>query len=289
MGRTGIMLAYPYSEKRLLRWNKFIIQPKLNGMRCRTIIKDGKALMLSSQENVITSVPHIAAQLEEAFKYLREPLELDGELYIHGMPLEDLMSITSRTACLHENYDAVEYKVFDVVDLLRPQVERLNVLYQGVKPAVDKADDIQVVEAFTGEGIDEMNSFLQDFMDKGYEGAILRHPDGVYRRTRSTSMMKIKPSYTDVYEIVGTEEEFSIAGFPKNSLGSLCCRSQSNDLFFVGSGFTRDEREELWKKREELVGKFAEVRYQDITAANCVPRHSRIVQILDTNPEVPSA
>ena len=36
--RTGIMLCYPFEEKRLNKWNPpYIIQPKLDGERCRAV------------------------------------------------------------------------------------------------------------------------------------------------------------------------------------------------------------------------------------------------------------
>ena len=65
--RTGIMLCYPFETKRLEKWgNKFLIQPKLDGDRCRAIFSEyGAVTLYSSEGNIINSVPHIQAQLEE--------------------------------------------------------------------------------------------------------------------------------------------------------------------------------------------------------------------------------
>jgi hypothetical protein len=56
--RTGIMLCYPFEEKRLNKWgNKFLLQPKLDGDRCRAIFDEyGKVKLLSSEENEFNSV-----------------------------------------------------------------------------------------------------------------------------------------------------------------------------------------------------------------------------------------
>src|SRR4030042_2066029 len=94
--RSGIMLAYPLEEKRLLKWQPpFLCQPKLDGERCRVLWHNGHAVMVSSEENVINSCPHILEQLDTLPPELQ--VEYDGELYIHGMAHQDIMSRVSRT------------------------------------------------------------------------------------------------------------------------------------------------------------------------------------------------
>ena len=94
MSRQGIMLCSPFEESRLKKWRApYILQPKLDGIRCRAIVEGkGNVKLLSSEENEILSVPHINAQLE-SLKI--DKLELDGELYIHGTPFETIESIVS--------------------------------------------------------------------------------------------------------------------------------------------------------------------------------------------------
>ena len=86
--RKGILLCYPFEEKRLAKWAPpYIVQPKYDGVRCRAIpIKDNNYLLLSSEENVYYSVPHINEELKSL--NLNSDLELDGELYCHGMSFE---------------------------------------------------------------------------------------------------------------------------------------------------------------------------------------------------------
>ena len=60
----NIMKCYPFSEERLAKWAvPFIVQPKLDGVRCRVVPLSGASeegcLLLSSEENVIFSVPHL--------------------------------------------------------------------------------------------------------------------------------------------------------------------------------------------------------------------------------------
>ena len=102
--RTGVQLCYPFEEKRLNKWlPPFFVQPKLDGERCRIIVRQNGALLLSSTEEIITSVPHINAaarlQLPEG--------EYDGELYVHGRTFEEIHSVVSRRVNLHENFETM--------------------------------------------------------------------------------------------------------------------------------------------------------------------------------------
>jgi len=93
-------------------------------------------------------------------------------------------------------------------------------------------------------------------------------------------MMKFKPKKNDLYRIIDTIEEVSITGQKKGTLGAIACISDNN-VFTVGSGLTADQRRELWKERESLVGKWAEVQYQHQTTGKRVPRFPVFVRIVD--------
>ena len=110
----GIMKCVPFEEKRLAKWEPpYICQPKYDGVRCRAVPVPSGYMLLSSEENVIFSVPHINKVLD---KLKGTRLELDGELYLHGMSFEEIVSITSRTVNLHPNYKRMNFHIFDVIN-----------------------------------------------------------------------------------------------------------------------------------------------------------------------------
>lgn len=269
MARTGIMLCYPMEESRLAKWTPpYFVQPKLDGDRARAIIgHQGEVVLLSSEQNVITSVPHIN-QAIEALNLTN--VELDGELYTHGMNHELVHGIASRTVNLHSQMEELEYHIFDMVANL-PQYERTRLLFEAIYPKL-KSPLVMVPVQFCNTLEDVLFAYDR-FVEKGYEGIIIRDHLAPYVRKRSTQVMKFKPKKSDYYVVVGYEEEISISGQPKNSLGALVCRAnEGENTFNVGTGFSAEQRRDLWKQRQDLPGKIVEVLYQHITSGRGVPR-----------------
>jgi len=270
--RSGIMLAYPFEEKRLARWEPpYLVQPKLDGERCRAVQVGGVYLLLSSEENVIVSVPHI----NEALDRLLSSHELDGELYVHGMTFEEIHSIVSRTKNLHSDHAQMEYHVFDVVTG-GPQHVRSRIV-----PELDLRSPLYYEPTFPCWSLEEIMRIYDGLLERGYEGIVVRHIDNEYVRRRTPLLMKFKPKKDDFYEIIDYKEEIDKNGKPKGHLGALVCRGSDETIFSVGSGLTDDDRQNLWNTRDTLAGKLCHVQYQHLTAGKGVPRFPVFVSVVD--------
>jgi ATP-dependent DNA ligase len=277
------MLCYPFEEKRLSKWKPpFILQPKLDGDRCRALIgAAGDIVLLSSEENEIISVPHI----NEALKNLHlRNVELDGELYIPGAPHEAIHGIVSRETNLHQDHRLVELHIFDLVSSAA-QAARLSSLLDTIpsRGTGRNFGPIQIVPSSLVYTVDDIMRQLEVYMKDNNEGFVVRDAYAPYVRKRSTQIMKFKPRKEDFYEIVGTQEEVSIKGIPKGSLGALLCVGDDGARFSVGSGslLTQSARKELWAIKETLVGKWAHVKYQHLTHARGVPCFPVVVEIVN--------
>jgi DNA ligase 1 len=281
--RSGIQLCYPYESARLKKWNTdvYLVQPKLDGDRCRAIIDEmGMPTLISSTGHIIKSVPHIEEQLYDL--KLRN-IELDGELYVHGASHQDINSVVSRTTNIHSEFESIEYHIFDCVTTSSTLRRIMNL----IELYIPVNSNIRIVPTFSVSSEEEIMAKLEEFMANNYEGIIVRHPDALYERKRSTNIMKFKPRREDFYTIVGFEEEISIHGEPKNSLGALVLSSNSLDdngkeeTFKVGSGsyLTRERRKELWANRLTLVGAIAHIKYQHLTDRK-IPRFPVLANII---------
>jgi ATP-dependent DNA ligase len=272
--RQGIMLAYPFDEKRLAKWGTYHLQPKLNGVRFRAIIEDNKATLYSSSGDIINSVPHINDELEEL---LKDSLytELDGELYKHGMSLQQIQSIVRRTVNRHPDFMKIEAHVFDVINNSFQCKRLLELVY-----IIPKREGYIIRVPFhTITRVNTYKELLNSYINQGYEGIILRNEVGFYSRKRSTDMMKVKPMNEDTYMIIGSEEEVSIHGEPKNALGSFICVSDG-EPFKVGTGLTRQQRIDYWNGRDKLYGKWLRVKYLNLSDERKVPIIPVVLEVL---------
>lgn len=274
----GIMKCYPFEEKRLAKWpTPYIVQPKYDGIRCRAIPlmtgpKGNEYLLLSSEENIIYSVPHINGILSN----LQLRAELDGELYCHGMSFEEIVSITSRTVNLHIDYKNIKFHIFDIIND-QPQMKRQILVdaLRGLHPC------IQIAPFWLCESLDDVMRAFDKVIELGYEGIIVRHNLAPYQRKRSTLVMKFKPKKEDNYVITGYQEEISKDGLPKGRLGALICASGDGNTFNIGTGYSAEMRTTLWESREELRGSMCKVQYQHLTSGRKVPRFPVFMEVIE--------
>lgn len=268
----NIMKCYPFEEYRLLKWQPpFIVQPKYDGDRCRN---DG-GLLLSSEENVFFSVPHINEQLKAA---KLDHLPLDGELYNHDLCLEGghelIHSIVSRTVNIHPRYEEMDFIIFDVQYGNMSQLERLKFITD-LTPTLN----IKVAPFWICHTLDDIKRAYDSLIFQGYEGIIVRNAFTPYEVKRSTQMMKFKPKRKDSYTITGFNEEVSTHGEPKGRLGSLTLSSQAGDLFNVSAGLDDEERDYFWSIKESLIGKICIVHYQHLTEKK-IPKGTFDIEIV---------
>ena len=267
--RQGITLCYPFDEKRLAKWKPpYIVQPKLDGERCRAVFFENSGetryALLSSEGNEINSVPHI----NKALELTRFVGNLDGELYAHGMPFEEIHSIVSRKVNLHPQHRCMHYHIFDIIST-QPQFLRADTLDRYSKQF---HLPLHLVPTYIAYDLDEVMRAYDEFIQYGYEGMIVRNWEAPYIPKRTTYIMKFKPKKSDYYQITWLLEEMSLDGKPKNRLGAFICKDSSGNNFSVGSGLTDEQRVSIWRDREKYIGKMLHVGYQHLTSKNKVPR-----------------
>lgn len=280
--RKDILLCYPFEEKRIKKWNcPVIVQPKLDGERCRALSIKNASLLLSSECNIFRTVPHINQALQ-SIPFLSN-MEFDGELYSHDLSFEEIHSIvSSQRVSISPDFEKIQLHIFDLIND-KDQISRLKELNQ-LKPLMNKFPEaLQFVPSRIAESMEELMLFYKEFIDLGYEGIIVRHPHSLYVRKRSNMIMKFKPKKSDTYEIIGYKEEYDKYGNPKNRLGAITCIGTDGTEFSVGSGLTESDRISLWRDPDQLLDKFCHIEYQHLTPGKKVPRFPVFVSIIDRN------
>ena len=217
------------------------VQRKYDGLRCMRV-EGGKLL---SRGNKTYSVKHIEEELSRLFP---ENVMTDGELYIHSISLQQLNSLVKKN---QKDSINLEYHIYDIPGsgLWKDRKQRFPTHYD--------APHIHFVETFTVNSIKEIVKLHDQFIQEGYEGAIIRLPDGVYEfGKRSKSLLKWK-----VFE----DKEFKIVGM-KLGTGKMsecpifACKNDINDkIFDVVPLGTMEARKEMLK--ESNIGKLLTVKF----------------------------
>jgi hypothetical protein len=261
--------------------NGVYVQPKLDGVRSLAYMVDGEVFLMSRKGKQWVWLNHIREQiklvLNEWANETQNPVEsvvLDGELYIHKLPQEvegqrwnTISSIckTSRTNP-SENETIMEYHVFDVFFPDEPQTQqtdRMNALEEiwkiKRKFKNGECDDIKRVWTALIHSEEEMRSSFAQFIEDGYEGIILRDSLLTYvEGKRDLRLRKFKLFFDDEFEIIGAEQaEGTQAGCVV-----WVCKSKGEDTFTTTIEGNFEYRAELYKNRDQYIGRLLTVRHQ---------------------------
>ena len=230
-------------------------------------------------------------------KYIQSSLKglpdgLDGELI-----LADTMNFNDvQSAVMSEDGEpAFIYSLFDYVkdDLNKPFKNRTEDLKEFVNK--NKGNSVSFLNQESMDNLQTLMEFEQITVDKGFEGVMIRNPEGRYKEGRSTLnegiLLKIKRFEDDEAVVVGFEEKMSnqnekvkdLTGKSKRSshkenmvpagmLGAFLVHNTKTDQRFnVASGLTDEQRLEIWNNKESFLGKYVKYKYQP-SGAKDLPR-----------------
>lgn len=189
LGLEKPMLAHPIDKVKpeAIDWDNAFAQPKLDGHRC--LFKGG---VLYSRNGKVINLPHIVEAIEA--RGLAD-LHLDGELYIHGMLLQDIGSLVKKP---REESLKLQYHVYDVVSGL-PYEQRRLLIESRINNT--EAPVLRVDTARVGSRA-ALTVMHKTWLAAGYEGSILRHGMAPYETDkRSSSLLKVK-DFSDAEAIV---------------------------------------------------------------------------------------
>lgn len=235
---------------------QFYIEPKLDGIFMAFVYhpcidSPGHWDAYTISKETIEGVNHIADELLENLKDF-PGLYICGELYKHGLKLQEISGYARRLEdSKHKNTVKLDYYVFDcfyVDDEHKniPYEERIQFLEE-VIPEDAKYTRLNDKHEVTR---DNFKKYYKEYLAEGYEGAIIRNPDGIYRpgiysQYRSYDVQKLKPRPDAEFEIVGYGD-----GKAGKEVGAVIfkCQTKSGKTFNVTPNMTYDDRYELYKK-----------------------------------------
>lgn len=249
-------------EKVKLDLNKnYFIQPKLNGVRSLSKLRE--RVILSSRGGEYYSIPHIEEQLMSIFSEIGKDYILDGEIYKHGVSLQEISGAARKKELGLFSNNWLEYHIYDIADNTLPQRERIFILNKlqhryGSSPA---HSSIRFVRTdLTNPSAENLKHYHDKFIADGYEGAIIRDEEFKYEfNVRSNNLIKMKEYEEEEFEIVGGKINLnktigeSFVFELRNNINSLTFEARPTG--------TAEQKEFWWNHIESYAGKMATIRF----------------------------
>lgn len=302
------MLATPTTESdRKNLTYPLLASPKIDGIR---------ALMVNGVlvSRTLKPIPNLYTQR----LFQKASFEgLDGELVVGNPWDKNLMQQTMSGVMSRDGEPDVSWHVFDKWDegggfALRAIAAKSVVLnsafvgaytYNASRTITNKRPFQWVPHTLIND-YDRLMDYEEYMVNIGYEGIMLRAPHGPYKQGRSTLregyLMKVKRFEDGEAEVIGFKEQMrndneattDARGYTKRSthadgktaadaLGALSVRDLVTKVEFdVGTGFTAEQRKNLWEGRKYLIGKIVKYKHFPVGVKD-LPRFPTFVGFRD--------
>ena len=252
-----------------------LLEPKLDGVRCVTVIDHIAKTVVQYTRNgkVLENFGHITDALGRRIDDFARSYVIDGEVISNSF--QDLMKQVHRK----DNVAATDARLvaFDILPLVEFKqgvstmgqrrrsrfLQEFKWIFDDIG-CVDTVPQIEVdLDTLIGE--EDFKDYNRDMVKQGYEGIMIKDADAPYECKRSAKWLKMKPFIEVSLTVVGVEEG---TGRNKGRLGALICEGQDDgrDIAVnVGSGFSDDARGESWEVKDAVIGQVVEVRADAVT------------------------
>lgn len=285
------MLAHKLKESKLVF--PCFAQPKLNGVR-GVWLRDHMLSRGRPKEDGISwhhqKLPQIHEELHALQQHLSIGLPLDGELYCHGMSLQQINSrVAVKSVTPHKQVDDIKYYIFDIIRD-RPFEQRERGL-TSLRRTIRKLNfpHLCIVESQKISDMAELSMYHKLNLQRGFEGTMYREAGAVYgllqncsnQENRWNCLLKWKNSLDLDCEIVEViEGREGKTGQFLGKAGALKLVTPDGKQFNAGSGLIVTHRSMLWNLRNEIVGVTCRVEFDEYSD-DMIPVRPRIVMIND--------
>lgn len=285
----------------------YYMQPKLDGNRCMIRIKeDGTIIKWSRDGNVFDNLEHLDGSLARIGEiYYRDikkinpnlpELVLDGEMFTWQMPFKDINgSLKSPKKKLNELSGAKLTKAQDQLrrrlllqfwwyDIVNDQPFKSRIFTMGdittaanIRTSLTSNIDEEPIVAVETIGVTDQKAadgLHTLFLSNGYEGSMIRTPEGLYKHGRSSDLLKRKECQDAEYKIIRID---AMDKYPKQGM-YICENPHGGDEIKATPKCSFPEREHLLAHPEEVLGKMLTIEFFE-TFEDGTPRFSVGVRI----------
>lgn len=235
------MLLHVYEDKRIdFTKDYYYIQKKSDGLRALY----NNEIMWSRQKKIFPKKDYLINELSKMLKEVfyvngneidNSKLYLDGELYKHGIPLEEINSIARSSS----NKEKLEYHIFDVFypSIKMAYNDRLSLLNTMFQAGATQLKYIKLVETHQVHDENDIKKLYKYYVENNkYEGLVIRSGLGLYNLSggRSYDVLKIKKRI---------DEDMVLISYTASKTGK-----EKDAIIFIVDPCIKDYKEKLDRK-----------------------------------------
>ncbi len=254
-----------------------IIQAKLDGIK--NIAK--KTGCFSKEGNRFYSVPHIELALQKFF--LENPdAVIDGELYNHDLKenFNEIVSLVKKVKVtekeLTESRAKIKYYIYDIYFPDKPDLN-YSQRWDLIKKNFDNIEGLVVLDYIITDASQINENLLNKYLEQKYEGIVIKNPLAPYQHGKTKNLLKYKKFIDAEYKIV---DFLDGRGKRMNLATKVVCETKDGIIFEAGVNGNNDFCRELYLTKEDYIGKFATIVYQNLTPDG-KPRFGKMKSIRD--------
>ena len=274
----NVQLANKYFDKpEYVEGKKFAITTKIDGGRIIALKENGQVSFFTRAGQKYEGLVDLE---EEMQRLMPDNTCLDGEITLlvrgnlsskeayketmkivrtkdkekHGlkmqvfdwMPAEDFkkqkceMPYKYRRVVLNNLFDELDFRYFELLPLL-----------------------------YVGDDCSKITEILEEEVANGEEGVMINIYDAPYSFSRTNDLLKVKKMNDIDLEIIGFEPG---SGRLAGTLGAILVRYKYGNVVKVGSGFSDEQRKEIWEHQSDWLGAVCTIQYfeESVNAAGGV-------------------
>ena len=239
------------------------IQPKLNGVCDLAEICDNSPIL----PNTIlhhSRGGHLFETLDHLDKWLLElnaPGPTHGELYKHGWSLQKIGSYTKK---IKPDQHLLQYWIYDIAWLnttFEARIEWLEDAIYFLRKDYPECP-LRFTETMIANNPDEATAYHDQFVQEGFEGAMLKNKQGLYMfQYRSNDLEKVKDYQDSEFKIIGGKEGTG------TDAGCIIyrCITEGGLEFDARPRGTVEDRKQMLIDLPNDIGKMLTVRYAELS------------------------
>lgn len=273
-----VALASKFDPKKHILNSDWVLERKLDGVRCNVINRNGIIKCHSRQGKEITTLGKLVDELQG---HLPNNTVLDGEIcLVDDKGLESFQGIMKEIKRKDHTIESPLLLCFDMLTLEEFENKKGNTIYTermkrlkewynlqnwNTQNKVAKHLSIVNYEFYSPKTLEEWNKKVKEY---NWEGLMFRKNVG-YEGKRTSNLLKYKMFMDEEFKVLAVEEgdaqELINGKMEKiKCVGSLVIEYKGNKVN-VGTGLSLEQRKRWYKHPEEIIGKTITVKFFEPT------------------------